>query len=201
MYIKKLAIYLTIFFLTISVNLGLVLAGYRLYARDSEVKKVISEIDSQSSKLAKNQFQYSGAPFAIGNYETKVILADGRVANLKSFFRKYNSPLYDLAPYIVTVSDKYGFDYRLVPAIAMQESNLCKVIPYESHNCWGWGIYGDTVTKFASYEDAIDAVSKGLKEKYIDQGLLTASAIMKKYAPSSNGSWQYGVNTFLKLLE
>ena len=38
-----------------------------------------------------------------------------------------------------------GFDYRLLPAIAMQESTLCRSIPVDSHNCWGWGIYGDKV--------------------------------------------------------
>lgn len=198
---RKLAIYLGVFLLILFVNFHLVLATYRLYLKDATVRKVVKEIDNQVLPLTKNQFQYSGAPFIIGNYETQVTLGDGRTANLKSFFRKYNSPLYDSASYIVVVSDKYGFDYRLLPAIAMQESNLCKVIPDESHNCWGWGIYGDTVTKYPTYEAAIDAVAKGLKEKYIDQGLLTASAIMRKYAPSSNGSWQYGVNTFLKLLE
>ena len=83
----------------------------------------------------------------------------------------------------------------------MQESNLCRLIPEDSHNCWGWGIYGTTVTRFDSYDEAIETVAKGIKKNYIDKGLVTASAIMKVYTPQSKGSWAYGVNTFLKALE
>jgi hypothetical protein len=83
----------------------------------------------------------------------------------------------------------------------MQESGVCRVIPHNSYNCWGWGIYGNTITRFSSYEEAIDTVAAGLKKNYIDKGLITASAIMAKYTPSSNGSWAHGVNTFLKVIE
>ena len=98
------------------------------------------------------------------------------------------------------MADKYEIDYRLVPAIAMQESNLCKVIPHNSYNCWGWGIYGNTVTRFSSYEESIETVSRGLKKYYVDQGLKTPDQIMKKYNPSSNGSWAFGVNFFFKAI-
>lgn len=30
---------------------------------------------------------------------------------------------------IVAIADKYNIDFRLLPAIAMQESNLCKSDP------------------------------------------------------------------------
>lgn len=163
------------------------------------MEKILAEI-SEANK-PQNQFKFSSAPFVLGAYSTDVALGDSRAANLKSFFRKYNSPLYDAADTIVKVSDQYGFDYRLLPAIAMQESNLCKYIPDESYNCWGWGIYGNSVLRFASYDEAVEAVGKGIKEEYIDHGLVTASAIMAKYTPSSNGSWAHGVNTFLKALE
>ncbi len=127
--------------------------------------------------------------------------SDPRVANLKRFFRKYNSPLYDSADVVVNTADKYDFDYRLLPAIAMQESGLCRVIPNDSHNCWGWGIYGTTVTRFESYPVAIETVSKGIKNNYIDKGLTTPEQIMAKYTPSSNGSWARGVNQFIRALE
>lgn len=197
---KKLGLYLFFFSVIFVLNLvvGLKLLGY--WRKDLVVKNILREIDEDAARQQR-QFNYSGNPFVLGAYQTDVTLADGRVANLKSFFRKYNSPLYDYADKIITVSDKYQFDYRLLPAIAMQESNLCRAIPDGSHNCWGWGIYGTTVTKFDSYDEAIDKVAAGLKKNYIDQGLLTASAIMEKYTPSSNGSWQHGVNTFLRVLE
>lgn len=137
--------------------------------------------------------------------ETEILVefktADIRVANLKYFFRKYDSVLYDQADYIVKMADQYKLDYRLIPAIAMQESNLCKHIPENSHNCWGWGIYGNKVTRFDSYEEAIETISRGIKKNYIDKGLTTPEAIMRKYTPPSDGSWAFGVNTFLKMIE
>lgn len=167
----------------------------------SETQKILAEIDHEAEL---NPLGTSAAPLVMNSHttvETTVTSSDGRAINLKSFFRKYNSPLYDHADFIVTMADKYDFDYRLLPAIAMQESNLCNVIPKNSYNCWGWGIYGDTVTRFTSYEEAIETVSKGLRQHYIDHGLVTASQIMEKYNPSSNGSWAFGVNTFLKALQ
>lgn len=128
-------------------------------------------------------------------------IKDKRVAILKAFFRRHDSPLYDHAEFIVKVSDEYGLDYKLIPAISMQESTACKAIPLNSHNCWGWGIYGNKITRFGSYPEAIDTVARGLKTNYIDRGLTTPEAIMRKYNPSSNGSWAFGVNTFIDVLE
>jgi len=196
-FIKKTAIYFLVFSMLILINSMVIYKLYRRHHKEVVDKKILEEIDPQ---LSYNQFNFSMAPVS-KSMKTEVFLSDNRVANLKAFFRKYNSDLYDHAEKIVEVSDKYKFDYRLLPAIAMQESNLCRVIPYESYNCWGWGIYGDTVTRFDSYDDALETVAKGIKKHYIDKGLVTASAIMKKYTPSSNGSWAYGVNTFLRLLE
>ena len=89
-------------------------------------------------------------------------------------------------------------------AIAQQESNLCKVIQIDSHNCWGFGIYGDKVTRFSSYPEALDTVAGTLKKKYIDQGLDTPEEIMVRYTPPSveiGGTWAIGINQFLKELQ
>ena len=190
--VRKVVI-LSVFYLFLNVlNLFLIDKTY-VYAKNrQQIGNVLGEISQFSASYNNN---------SSGNYEAEIQVVDGRVANLKSFFRKHNSSLYDHANKIVEVSDKYQFDYRLLPAIAMQESNLCRVIPDNSYNCWGWGIYGTMVTRFDSYDDAIETVAKGIKKNYIDQGLVTASAIMKKYTPPSQGSWAYGVNTFLKALE
>jgi len=172
----------------------------RIIAKEEKEKKIenlLAEID----QVRTNPFSYSQLSKISHTYQGDIQLADGRVANLKHFFRKYNSPLYDYAELIVSVSDKYGFDYRLLPAIAMQESNLCRYIPENSHNCWGWGIYGSQVIRFSSYEEAIEKVAFGIKKEYIDKGLVTASMIMKKYTPSSPGTWARGVNTFIQMLE
>lgn len=196
---KKFFGYGLLFLSLLGLNIFFVKKIYQFYYKESNIQKILGEISDFNNP--QKQFQLSAAPYVLGVYQTEITPTDGRVANLKNFFRKYNSPLYDYAELIVNVSDKYNFDYRLLPAIAMQESNLCKYIPENSHNCWGWGIYGNLVTKFSSYEEAIETVAKGIKENYINKGLVTASSIMKKYTPSSNGSWARGVNTFLRALE
>lgn len=196
---KKIIISFTLFLILLGLNSYLILSFISLTKKDILVKKILDDISSGEN--SEKQFASTGAPFVLGAYETNIQVGDGRVANLKSFFRRHNSPLYDSADLIVQVSDQYKFDYRLLPSIAMQESNVCKYIPPDSHNCWGWGIYGDTVTRFDSYDEAIKTVAKGIKEYYIDNGLVTVSAIMKKYTPSSNGSWAHGVSTFFEVLE
>lgn len=197
---RKILIFF-LFFALVGVNLAFAVKLTSKNRKIAYTQQILDEIAAPVK--AETQFNLSSAPLVMGSsYEAKVNVADGRSANLKSFFRKHNSPLYDKADFVVAMADKYGLDYRLLPAIAMQESNLCRVIPNNSYNCWGWGIYGSTVTRFESYEDAIETVSKGLKKHYIDKGLITATAIMQKYNPSSpNGSWAHGVNTFLQALE
>ena len=196
---KKIFIYSIIFFLLLTLNFVI---GKKLLLKKERLvrqQRILDEIVDITQ--LQNQFSQSAKKKEISEIQTAIETNDARSSNLKAFFRKYNSPLYDHAEYIVKVSDEYQFDYRLLPAIAMQESNLCKYTPENSYNCWGWGIYGTLVTRFSSYEEAIDTVSKGIKKEYIDKGLLTTSAIMEKYTPPSTGSWANGVNHFLRMLE
>ena len=102
---------------------------------------------------------------------------------------------------IVETSDRYGLDYRLTTAIAQQESNLCKKIPPESNNCWGWGIHSRGTLGFASFSEGIDEVSRGIRKKYLDKGFLSIEEIMGKYTPLSNGSWAEGVTKFMAEME
>lgn len=112
------------------------------------------------------------------------------IRKLESFFAKNESVLYPYARLIVEQAEQYGIDYRLLPAIAMNESTLCKNIHTNSYNCWGWGIYADKVTRFDSYEDAIRTITKGIRKQYYDRGMSSPSAIMRAYTPNSpNGVW------------
>lgn len=189
---KKL-LWLVAFTILIILNVYTVTSYVRKVRRVEAANRILDEISQYE------QFSDS-AKLGTKGFGAEVQLADGRAANLKLFFRRYNSPLYEHADFIVKTADKYQFDYRLLPAIAMIESGLCRQIPSGSHNCWGWGIYGNTVTRFVSYEDAIETVSRGLRKNYLDKGMTTASQIMASYAPSST-SWAHNVNTFLKVLE
>lgn len=125
---------------------------------------------------------------------------DARPLLVSKFLERHNSPL---TPYeyfgifFVGLADTYGFDFRLLPSIAMQESNLCKKIPEGSHNCLGLGIHERGTWGFDSFEANFEAAAKILKRDYIDKGLTTPEQIMRKYTPSSNGSWASSVNQWM----
>lgn len=138
---------------------------------------------------------------SLGNtIQDQISQEDARVEIVRQFFEKYKSPLEPYAATIVETADVYNLDFRLIPAIAMQESNLCKKAPSDSHNCWGFGIYGQKVTRFGSFEDAIHTVTKTLALKYKAGGLETPYEIMKRYTPRSNGSWAEAVEFFMDQL-
>jgi hypothetical protein len=128
-------------------------------------------------------------------------VSDARVEILRSYLKKYYSPLEPYAETLVVEADNNSLDYRLLTAIAQQESNLCKKMPSETYNCWGWGIHSKGTLGFESYEEGIKTVSAGIKENYIDYGYLTIEDIMSKYTPLSNGSWANGVNEFMTEME
>jgi len=160
-----------------------------------ETQVTATDINHSGIKL------FASLPSEIPTISGTANAADARNEIIKQYLSRYNSPLEPYANLLVTTADKYKIDFRLLTAIAQQESNLCKIIPPDSHNCWGWGIHSKGTLGFSSYEEAIDTVSKGLKEEYIDKGYTTPDQIMSKYTPLSNGSWASGVNTFLTEME
>lgn len=197
---KKTLALIGFFFGLVLINGLLITALYRQHKIQASHLEILAEIDAY--KLAEDTpSSGSNAPLVLGEMTADVKLVDGRSAALRRYLRSIDSPLFDYADILVEEADKYGYDYRLLAAIAMQESTGCKRIPPDSHNCWGWGIYGDTVTTFDSYEEAIRTVSQGIKTGYIDRGLVTTEDIMKRYTPSSNGSWAYAVRFFFNKIE
>lgn len=188
------------FFTLLLVNLLFITKLSRDISLANKQKQILSQLPDFPANLNR-QSGFPPAPLVLGAMTTDVKLGDSRAANLKEFFRRYHSPLYDYADLIVQISDKYVFDYRLLPAIAMQESNACLKVPANSHNCWGYGIYGDKVTNFDSYEEAIATVAYGIKHNYIDKGLITPETVMAKYTPGSTGSWASAVTYFFQTLE
>jgi hypothetical protein len=131
-------------------------------------------------------------------------IGDARPVIVAQFLDRYNSPMEPHDEYgkkLVEIADRYELDYRLLPAIAMQESNLCKKIPANSYNCLGFGVHSQGTLRFESYEVAFDTAAKGLKKNYIDKGLTTPEKIMTKYTPGSNGSWALSVNRWISEME
>lgn len=136
------------------------------------------------------------------NLQTKVKVSaasgvgDSRPIIVDNFLASHHSPMTGLGNAFVQTADKYNLDWRLLPAIAFQESTLGKYMPQGSHNAFGWAIYTgqDSGAKFHNWEFAIDTVAAGLKKDYIDKGLTSVNAIMTRYTPDSNGDWASGVN-------
>ena len=143
---------------------------------------------------------FAALPSAENVLADTIVSKDARVEIVRQFFAKYKSPLEPFASNVVEAADKYDLDFRLIPSIAMQESNLCQKIITDSYNCWGFGIYGKKVTRFDSYPEAIETVTKTLANNYVAGGLNTPEEIMRKYTPSSKGSWADSVSYFMEQL-
>lgn len=121
---------------------------------------------------------------------------DVRVDQLTDFLASYNSPLTDFAADLIANADRYGIDWKLVPAIAGVESTFGKHIPYQSYNAYGWanGAYA-----WNSWPESIEHVSRVLAEKYYARGLDTPTKISPVYAPPSS-TWAGKVSFFMKKL-
>ena len=156
--------------------------------------------------INKNQsiLSYSNALNSFIGIENSIKSADARPLLLAKFLQKYNSPLkpYDYwGVFLVSLADKYTLDYRLLPSIAMQESNLCKVIPENTYNCLGLGIHSQGTWGFKSFEANFEKAAEILKFNYLDKGYISPEEIQLKYTPQSNGSWQAAVNHFMDKIE
>ena len=149
--------------------------------------------------VAENESQSETDP-AVKGVQTIVETEDARAEIVAKFLERHDSPLEPHSYYgkvFVQLADKNNFDFRLLPAIAMQESNLCKRIPPGSYNCLGFGIHERGTLTFPSFESNFERAARELKANYIDQGLTTPEQIMKKYTPSSDGSWADSVNQWM----
>ena len=120
-----------------------------------------------------------------------------KAQKIETFFRvnRKNAPLADYAEKFVEVANKYGLDYRLLPAIATVESGGGKS-NFRSYNAWGWGNKG-----FTSFEEGIEVVGKGLKMGYVDKGRDTVEEIAPVYCPPNYKNWARSVNQFMLEIE
>ncbi len=149
---------------------------------------------------ANSQSDLAFATGQVKGMESVMQTDDARAELVAKFLERYDSPLkpYDhFGQVFVELADQNNFDFRLLPAIAMQESNLCKVIPEGSYNCLGFGVHSRGTLAFESFEANFERAAKELKENYIDEGLTTPEQIMTKYTPSSDGSWAESVNQWM----
>lgn len=187
------------FFVTGGVAFWFVVYGYALTTHRS-VWQVPFGLRAKE-RVMQRETTAAGVPKEI---TMQLESADARIPLVHNFLSRYNSPIVkedpEFARFLVELADKNQMDFRLLPAIAMQESNLCKVVPEGSHNCLGLGVHKRGTWGFATYRDNFTAAAKILKENYIDKGLTTTELIESKYNPSSaqrDGSWASAVNQFM----
>lgn len=124
-----------------------------------------------------------------------------REETLEAYFKKYDSPLQGHGKVFIEVADRYGLDYRLLPAIAGMESTFCKRILPNSYNCWGWGIYGNNAIYFSSFEEGIEKVGKGIHDGYVVKGIDTPEKMAPIYTPPNPHNWLNGVTKFMNEMD
>ncbi len=125
---------------------------------------------------------------------------DNRAKILQAFLTSYNSPLAEYAQDFVQEADKNKLDWKLVAAISGVESGFGNAIPPYSYNGWGWGIFGNNVYRFTSWQEAIQVISKGLRENYINKlNSDNIYAIGSIYA--SDPEWAGKVTSFMKKID
>lgn len=124
---------------------------------------------------------------------------------LRQYLKSKGSPLAPYTNAIIRAGRKYGVDPRLIVAISGQETRFGTYGPAQRiKNAWGWGPH----IQFGSWQEGIDAIAKGLRTGYLDQGLRTVGQIGAKWAPVGaandptglNNHWAAGVNAILKEL-
>jgi len=179
-----------------SIGSFVIYQGHSLLPGNQEAQELISPLPDGNSGMVLAASDEKAEGFK-AVYESD----DARAAIVANFLERYDSPMKPYEYYgqeLVKIADKYGIDFRLLPAIAMQESNLCKATnPDAPGNCLGFGIHKQGTLDFDSYLSGFDRAGRELKERYIDLGLDTPEKIMTKYTPSSNGSWAESVKQWM----
>ena len=196
----KNLILVSAFFIVTPLTLGISL--YSLFSLKSNI--VVKQGLGSANLITTPQSGvrvYASLPTKFPSVTEEITSSDARSEILRQYMESYGSPLASFSDLIVQTADKYSLDFRLITAIAQQESNICKVIPPGSYNCWGWGIHEKGTLGFSSYATGIEEVSKGLRTDYLDKGYNTIEKIMAKYTPQSEGSWAQGVNEFMSEME
>lgn len=174
-------------------------AGLIFYGDWQKAKNEPERILTANNPNLQEANQLGGS---VAGVETVIEMDDAREIIVANFLERHKSPMEPYDYYgkkLVEIADQNGLDFRLMPAIAMQESNLCRNNnPDAPHNCLGFGIHKRGTLDFESYEAGFERAAREIKERYVDIGLETPEEIMTKYTPSSpNGAWAESVKQWM----
>jgi hypothetical protein len=167
-------------------------------------------LETHSRALQVDQTNQQAQIAASSNPEAQVMgvesnleLEDARAQIISNFLQKYNSPLKPYDQYgtmLVEIADRYSLDFRFLPAVMMEESNLCKNIPEGTYNCLGFGIHSRGTLGFENYEAGFERAARELRANYVEQGRIQVSEIARKYTASVD-KWTNSVNQWMAEME
>ena len=120
---------------------------------------------------------------------------DNRAKRLAKFLKSRGSPMASEADSLVKIADKYGLDWRLLPAIAGVESIWGTLIPGGSYNPYGWN---NGSFYFKNWTAASDHVASQIKSRWGYVGEITPWKIGPFYA--ANPKWASEVNFYMTLI-
>lgn len=182
--------------------------GYYSYLQNNSTQNFIPKIGEAISVSGEIPYQlYASLPKVLGTKTVnsfRIKSQDAVPELIYNYLKKNKSPMLESSESLISTAKEYELDPLLLVAIAQCESNLGKKMPNaECHNPFGWGIHSQGTLCFESWEQGYEAISKGLRKKYFNQGLDNPDDIMAMYTPASlekGGSWAKCVNQFMNQL-
>lgn len=128
----------------------------------------------------------------IDNYNSNILIK--KVAIYRTL-EKYNSPLVSEVDAFLNACLSYDINCYLLPSISGVESTFGRFLLPGSYNPFGWG---GGYLYFPSWQVSFLTVAKGLRENYIDKGLISVDMIGPVYAPPSS-TWASKVIMFMQM--
>ncbi len=91
--------------------------------------------------------------------DSTLIFMDTRAAKIDAYFAQWDLPLSGHGAGMIAAADKYGIDWRLLPALAMLETTGGKNLCGDGTNLNAFG-YGSCKIHFSTFEQSFEAVAK-----------------------------------------
>jgi hypothetical protein len=116
---------------------------------------------------------------------------DDRAKRLSKFLSSRGSPMSGDSKALVKIADKYGLDWRLLPAIAGVESTYGLFVPAGSYNPYGWN---NGAFYFQDWASGSDYVANQINTRWSSMGTITPWAIGPSYAANPNWASRVSAN-------